>query len=48
MKVAESVLDLIGGMPLVKIKKLNPNKNKNNQLLNSFARLSNGYCCKGI
>jgi len=46
MKVAESVLDLIGGMPLVKIKKLNPNKN--NQVLNSFARLSNGYCCKGI
>ncbi|MHA1833073.1 MAG: hypothetical protein ACTSV7_03715 [Candidatus Baldrarchaeia archaeon] len=27
MKVAESVLDLIGGTPLVKIRKLNPNKN---------------------
>jgi len=27
LKVAESVLDLIGGTPLVKIRKLNPNKN---------------------
>jgi len=27
VKVAESVLDLIGGTPLVKIRKLNPNKN---------------------
>ena len=27
MKVAESVLDLIGKTPLVKIRKLNPNKN---------------------
>jgi len=27
MKVAESVLDLIGETPLVKIRKLNPNKN---------------------